>query len=92
LEQSAASGDTARLLMFRHGMQQFCVLYWYQVAGQITVDRLGVLPIDRAVWWQPIRPPVLKVMLQTASSREDVAEERLRSMAVMLRASLKRPL
>lgn len=92
LEQPVAAEETARLLTFRHGTRQFCVLYWYQVSGQIIVDRLGVLSIDRAVWQQAARPPVLKIMLLTGASQEDAAEERLRSIAAALRASLKRPL
>ncbi len=92
LGQAAPSGETARLLTFRRGTQQFCVLYWYQLAGQLIVDRFGLTPADREVWKQPIQPPVLKVMLQTVSAREDVAEERLRGIAAALRASLKRPL
>jgi EpsI family protein len=90
--ERAAEEETARLLTFRDGTRQFCVLYWYQVSGQITVDRLGVLSIDRAVWQRAARPPVLKIMLLTGASQEDAAEERLRSIAAALRASLKRPL
>jgi ribosomal protein L31E len=68
------------------------VLYWYQLEDQMIVAQFGATSINREVWKQSIRPPVLKIMLQTASSREDVAEERLRSIAAALRTSLKRPL
>jgi hypothetical protein len=92
LGHEASSGETARLVMFRRGTQQICVLYWYQLAGQIIVAQFGATSINREVWKQSIRPPVLKIMLETASSREDVAEERLRNIAAALRTSLKRPL
>jgi hypothetical protein len=87
-----ASGETARLLTFRHGTQQLSVLYWYQLAGQLIVERFGLTPANREVWKQPVRPPVLKIMLVTMCNREDVAEQRLRSIAGALRASLKHPL
>lgn len=83
---AAGRAATTRLMAVDHNGQRMSVMFWYDLDGEIVVDRVGLGEVRWKLRGQKTRPLVLKVMLQTMAPNAVDAEETLRSVAVPLMA------
>lgn len=77
---------TTRLMSVDHNGQRMSVMFWYDLDGEVVVDRVGLGEVRWKLRQQTVRPLVLKIMLQTLAPSTADAEETLRSIAVPLMA------
>ena len=70
-----------RLQGFTRDGVRITSLYWYQVGDASYVSRNGARPVRQSLWGQKTRPPLVKVLMQSAHrpgvDSEDVEEELL---------------
>ena len=64
----------------RHGETGY-LLYWYQVNGTAYCNGDRQRALLLACRGRPVRPPVVKVMLQTSAATPDEAQKTLQSLA-----------
>jgi EpsI family protein len=81
LDQGGKTVNAAKLLPAERRGETVYVLYWYQIDGHAyyTGDRQRQLTL--ALRGRPARPPIVKVMLQTAASSPEDAEKILLPLA-----------
>jgi hypothetical protein len=77
----------ARLLIFRHGGEQIAVLFWCRLAGTVALDDEDVRRFQHQLRGRGVvRPPAIKVTLQTTAFDTEAAERRLLDLAPRLLA------
>ena len=79
-------GSPARLLTFQREGETIQVLYWYQLGQGTAVDYGSVRKLRWHYLGRATRPPLLKVMLQTAVRKPGEAEKTLDDIAGRLLA------
>jgi EpsI family protein len=81
IDQAGATENVAKLLPVERRGEKSYILYWYQIDGTAyyTGDRQRTLLL--ASRGRPVRPPVVKVMLQTSVANPAEAEKCLKSFA-----------
>ena len=58
-----------------------CLLYWYQIDGAAYTSGDGQRRLLLACRGRPVRPPIVKVMLQTSGANTADAEKTLQALA-----------
>lgn len=81
LDQSGATGNSAKFLPMERGGEMGYLLFWYQIDGTAYCSGDSQRRLILACRGRPVRPPIVKVMLQTSAATPDEAQKTLQSFA-----------
>jgi hypothetical protein len=81
LDQAGATGNVAKFLPVERGGVSAGLMYWYQVEGAAYWNGDRQRSLLLACRGRPVRPPIVKVLLQASATNPGDAEKALASLA-----------